>query len=105
MKGKIMKLSDAMLKGCRGTKKCIGEYSKGKTRCCALGAAMIGAGIKPGDYGMERLEQIFPELANYIQDDFAVTGSRRLGRAIVIRNDNHGHTRQEIAKWLKSLGY
>ena len=41
-----IKLSTAILKGCKGTRKCSRAYFRGEKTCCALGAALRGTGFK-----------------------------------------------------------
>ena len=102
-----MKLSEAMLKGCKGTKKCIGVLGMGETKCCALDAAMRGIGLKAAESDYNKLAAQYPELRQYIKDPLYTfdKGERYLSRAIMVRNDDLGWSRLKIAKWLKSIGF
>lgn len=99
-----MKLSDAILKGCVGTRQIQSKYIDyfyAPTCCCVLGAAFLGSLGKeaPSTYrGMikERLLTLFTELMHTHEGKF-------LFNVIVTMNDD-GWSREQIAEWLKVKG-
>lgn len=104
-----MKLSEAMLKGCKMSKKAIGLRHDGG-RTCALGAVELGAGCK-------NAEGKFPVLMDefhhpLLGDDIPGASLNR-----IIADLNNGPesrytcaqpkrpwSRERIARWLQSLG-
>lgn len=104
---KKMKLSEAILKGCKKTepgKNYFFRKTKTELKACALGAAYFGLfGDKaPGRTVISRLSKAYPFLQNETRD---TTGQyfRTLGDRITYLNDSYGWSRERIAKWVAKL--
>ncbi len=88
-----MKVSEAILKGCKGTKKLKnllwpdGESRHTPTKCCGMGAAGLGMN---GDAG--KVDEILDTLG------------RELWSECVRRNNETNQSRQSIARWLAKQG-
>ena len=96
-----MKLSEAIIKGCEGTRKKIRELVAGN-KCCALGAAGIGAGIPRNEVIYSRLSREFPILE--IRAFHPITGVEDAVEEIIISlNDNHRWPRLSIAEWVANV--
>lgn len=101
-----MKLSDAILKGCKGTVK-IGYYfttrghdSLPDNGCCVMGAALVGT------FGLEKAKDIDGRngAAEAIEKEFGVEYDSQLIQTAVSRNNLSDESRESIAAWLASKG-
>lgn len=97
----VLKLSDAIRVGARLRPQCSGwAFISGKS--CALGAAYEGrTGHACSPEAWEELSRVVPE--GYRYDASGLTWGP-VGYEIVKRNDS-GQTREQIADWLQSKGY
>jgi hypothetical protein len=100
-------LADAIRKGAdRRPEQAFGDYFRGRSASCALGAAYEGMYRLPGDMEGRRptkdLEQYFDCLEGTVRK-CPVAGCRKvisLGALIVHLNDSHLWTREAIAAWV-----
>jgi len=100
-----MKLSEAMLKGMKGTKKCKQTYFEGKTRCCAVGAICRTIGMKHNDdFNNVLMFENFPDLRDENVVHPVLKHSSWMFHVITDLNDNHNWSRLKIVNWLKSIG-
>jgi len=109
-----MKLSDAILAGCKLSKPIKAKlfYKKGDTYCCCvIGAALMGAGINTA----EKIEAITRSYDTYV-DLLKANGVDKVFKAfnayhtskkytITAANDNYDISREQIAEDLANLGY
>ena len=99
-----MKLSEAIIKGCEGTRKLRHRLSDGKHGCCVIGAACLGAEIPVEDDLMAlRIARCrFPVL---VQDAIhPVTGERWSVNDICMDlNDDRRWPRLSIAEWIANV--
>lgn len=112
-----MKLSEALRRGMKQTKKASGTLftcnSKGKiTHACALGAAILGCApdidcrddlstVRAIDY----LEALLGVDMDRQVESPADGRTRSLGRTIYSLNDKFDWSRSRIAAWLERIGY
>ena len=93
-----MKLSEAMRKGCVGTRQIFGDYTDHNGGLCAVGAALHAVGCPASDM-CEIATGIFPILSKNGVNP--VNGHQHsLGSLIVRLNDNHEWSREAIADWV-----
>ncbi len=95
-----MKLSDAILKGCKMHPKGKKHYFK-NGKSCALGAAYFATCKDPNIKCEDWIEHFWPELLN----DRVGRDDDRLEDWITIKNDRKGWSRERIARQLKKWGY
>ena len=109
-----MLLSEAILEGCKTTKPWTEEYvdsTENPTCACALGAALIGAGIGLTVTNITSFETLVDRtFGNNIHNDFKhkhpVKGYNTSLAAIIVNlNDEEHWSRERIAAWLKGIGY
>ena len=96
-----MKLSEAIIKGCEGTRKLRFSMWNGSA-CCALGAACLGAGIAPGnDIGptMTRKFPVLDRLARHPETG----GTYSVAIITVDLNDCWSWPRLSIAEWIANV--
>jgi len=110
-----MKLSDAILAGCKLSKPIKHHlfYKEGDTYdcCCVIGAALLGAGVNTP----EKIEAVksdhctFPELleANGVDKAFTAFTAYYAHKkySIIAANDTYNISREHIAEDLANLGY
>ena len=108
-----MKLSQAILKGCKiAPSKCLGELFGEPGEACALGAALLGAGYRPRAGTSEntktrRLKSTWPFLRSHKAFQDASKGfweTDLLYEQILHLNDTAMWSRQHIAHWLAKHG-
>lgn len=106
-----MKLSDAIRRGAEKTTQNRFTYFNADassvssaSTACALGAAVIGAGLTDMYYPLQRLMVKFPVLAKRGITCPACRGTDAiLSDVIVCLNDHYVWTREQIADWLDTL--
>ena len=103
-----MKLSEAIIKGCEGTRKLRYQLSDGKYGCCVIGAACRGAGIEvEDDFGAWRMalrsvHRRFPILSQVAIHP--ITGGRESVTGICMDlNDSRRWPRLSIAEWIANV--
>lgn len=99
-----MKLSEAIIKGCEGTRKLRHRMFNGRGGCCVLGAACLGAGIETGSdiAALVDAEQMFPAMRAWHTNP--VTGTVASVSTICIDlNDNRRWPRLSIAEWIANV--
>lgn len=118
-----MKLSEAILKGCEMTRPLRDTLSKADRECdgrlvfrtCALGAAMVGAGMYrrtevdfEKDWDDRDLKRKYPAILERIEK--CPTKLKRpcpnigsVGELVAHLNDDHAWRRESIAMWIESL--
>ena len=102
-----MKLSTAILNGCKlRPRKCRQAFYRGTESACVLGAAVLGAGLKPVG-GIYKLTSKFPVLAG--EPILGFTGESSKGATnlilqLIAMNDTTNWSRERIAKVLAEAG-
>ena len=97
-----MKLSEAILKGCEGTRQCFEAFCSGDNYCCALGAAFYGLEGRIGTGMNKVIERRLLEEWHILKKD---DDRSELYLQIIARNDQEMESRESIAAWLASIGY
>lgn len=99
-----MKLSEAIIKGCEGTRKLRHRLSDGKYGCCVIGAACRGADIEMEDefVALRSVHRRFPILSQFAIHP--VTGGRESVTGICMDlSDNRRWSRLSIAEWIANV--
>ena len=101
-----MKLSTAILKGCKIRRKTSAQLFE-DNKSCALGAAYEGVtGKYNGGGELTLLRKKFPILRRVAPKSSKSWGySETIEEIIISRNDTLGWSREKIARWLKKLGH
>ncbi len=96
-----MKLSEAILKGCKDTVKIKFRFTDGRNGCCVLGAAIHEVtGVPISEFSeavchWDVLRNNFPEL---------IENSSALWKEVTSRNNDTDESRESIAAWLAEKG-
>ncbi len=109
MKKETMKLSAAILKGCKGTEQVVGEFFEYNlddvvTRTCVIGAAYMGMSDTPGKVC---LNDFWPGLGKKQAKRLKLPSAEKgqcISSWMVDRNDEAGWSRQRIARALAKVG-
>ena len=101
-----MKLSEAILEGCKNTIQGFGSESMySSTFPCVLGAALLGVNIQVGvKNGYFLLREQFKELKQLERHPILYI-NRTLISIIYDLNDRYRWSREKIADWLVDKGY
>jgi len=101
-----MKLSTAILKGCKGTKKTYWYYiDDSRCKVCSQGAAYLALGGGGDNYRVkDELERVFPELGQRPPLKLPQMWTLRLTLASWIDSATTEHSREWVAKQLKKVG-
>ena len=96
-----MKLSEAILKGCEGTRKYAGHYfdHKNPIECCAFGAAAIAIFGEKESFESFQLHSLTKKLEK--QFDLP----KNIWQEVIRLNDKTDASRESIAAWLVEQGY
>lgn len=103
-----MKLSEAILEGCKVTKQWRGAYFSDDGACaCALGAAAIGYCGNDINLAKEKIDMNIYDSLKWIQAQIPLDeiASHSLLNDIVGWNDVNEYSREEIAKMLADRGF
>lgn len=98
-KTKPLKLSEAIRFGAMATEQIFGAFGDGE-RTCALGAAQVALGERPGDGG-----GVIDVLGTArVERPCGHGGSASVRDSIIHLNDGDHWPRERIASWLEELG-
>lgn len=90
--GRFQQFADALLRGCQmRPRQCVGTFHDGRDASCAVGALSDGMACMTGFYLSEDLNELLR------------TYRLRYGASIMMDNDYHHLTREEIAARIAAL--